>query len=111
MLFIVVLLAIVNNCEIVGGDDEKPIGAEKDMDYTMLAREAEMHKHDILNFLNQSHVKEQYRTLYKCLLSKLIEGKQAYYWLCLQHATRLVKDSKKQIKTYEHSFVIRSRCL
>lgn len=74
MLFKVLFLVIVNICSIFGDDEDKPIGATKEMDYTLLAGEAEMHKTDILGFLNQSHVREQYKTLYNCLLSKLNEG-------------------------------------
>lgn len=82
MQFKFLLLVIVNICDIYGEDEDKPIGATKEMDYTVLAGEAEKHKSDILDFLNQSHVREQYKTLYNCLLSKLIEGK-LYYCLCL----------------------------
>ncbi|KAJ8726723.1 hypothetical protein PYW08_015120 [Mythimna loreyi] len=69
----ILLLVIVNICDIFCEDDEKPIGAKKEMDYTILATEAERHKSDILDFLNQSHVREQYKSLYNSLLSKLIE--------------------------------------
>lgn len=79
MLLKVLLLVIVNICDIIG-DEKEPIGSTKELDYTLLAGEAEMHKSDILNFLNQTHVREQYKTLYNCLLSKLI-GKQVIYWL------------------------------
>uniref|UniRef100_A0A2A4JXN3 Peptidase S1 domain-containing protein n=1 Tax=Heliothis virescens TaxID=7102 RepID=A0A2A4JXN3_HELVI len=64
------LIVIVNVCNING--DETPIGSTKELDYTVLAGEAENHKSDILNFLNESSVREQYKTLYNRLLSELM---------------------------------------
>ncbi|XP_063823889.1 trypsin delta-like [Ostrinia nubilalis] len=60
----------------VCGEDTEVINAGKaaDIDYSDLAGEAERHKHEILKFLNQTRVQEKYKTMYKCLLSKLLES-------------------------------------
>ncbi|PZC80055.1 trypsin beta-like [Helicoverpa zea] len=73
MLFIALWIVVVTVCNI-NGDEETPIGSTKELDYTILAGEAETHKGDILNFLNESRVREQYKTLYNNLLSKLMDG-------------------------------------
>ncbi|KAL4704693.1 hypothetical protein ACJJTC_011477 [Scirpophaga incertulas] len=57
---------------MVCGKEEGKITAREEtgIDYTGLAGEAERHKNDILSFLNQSHVQEQYKTMYKFLLAE-----------------------------------------
>lgn len=65
MLTIIVISLVINvYCE------KGNLGT--DIDYTVIAGEAERNKHDILNFLNQSKVKEKYKDLYQCLLDKLL---------------------------------------
>lgn len=44
----------------------------KEIDYTVLAGQAEMHKADVLGFLNKTDVKEKYKMLYQCLLDSLL---------------------------------------
>lgn len=67
---ILFLLVVISVC----GEDSEVIKAGKaaDIDYSDIAGEAEIHKNDILTFLNQSRVQEKYKTMYKCLLSKLL---------------------------------------
>lgn len=73
MFYKVVIILI--NVLYINGEDKETIIATKDLDYTGLAGEAEIHKQDILSFLNEPHVRDQYKALYNCLLSKLM-GKQ-----------------------------------
>ncbi|KAL0883557.1 hypothetical protein ABMA27_015711 [Loxostege sticticalis] len=64
------LLVLISVC----GEETGMINAGKaaDIDYSDIAGEAERHKNDILKFLNQTRVQEKYKTMYKCLLSKLL---------------------------------------
>lgn len=71
MFYKVLIFCIINVFDTLG-EEKDPIGSSKELDYTVLAGEAEMHKSDILHFLNQSHIREQYKTLYNRLLSKLM---------------------------------------
>lgn len=80
MLSKVLILTFVTFVLSADERDKETIVATKDLDYSGLAGEAEMNKHDILSFLNQSHVREQYKNLYNCLLSKLM-GKTNYILL------------------------------
>lgn len=50
--------------------EEATLGIE--IDYSVIAEDAERNKDDILNFLNQSKVKEKYKTMYQSLLEKLL---------------------------------------
>lgn len=50
--------------------EEATFGIE--IDYSVIAEDAERNKDDILNFLNQSKVKEKYKTMYQSLLEKLL---------------------------------------
>lgn len=43
-----------------------------EVDYSELVGEAEMHKHNILKFLNETRVQLKYKTLFKNLLHKLL---------------------------------------
>lgn len=43
-----------------------------EVDYSELVGEAEMHKHNILKFLNETRVQVKYKTLFKNLLHKLL---------------------------------------
>lgn len=61
---VVISLVALVHCE------DRTLGSE--IDYSVIAGEAERNKHDILNFLNQSKVKEKYKKLYQCLLEKLL---------------------------------------
>lgn len=68
---ILFILLVLNS---ICGEETEVINAGKaaDIDYSGIAGEAERHKNDILKFLNQTRVQEQYKTMYKCLLSKLL---------------------------------------
>ncbi|XP_052751313.1 trypsin delta-like [Galleria mellonella] len=61
---------------VVSGKDTGVIltGEEAGIDYSDLAAEAERHKNDILNFLNQTRVREQYKAMFEFLLDKLTGG-------------------------------------
>ncbi|KAM3958215.1 LOW QUALITY PROTEIN: trypsin delta [Aphomia sociella] len=58
---------------LVSGEDTGVImsGTEVGIDYSDLAGEAERHKNDILNFLNLTRVRDQYKVMYEYLLEKL----------------------------------------
>lgn len=66
LFYVVLFIDTSSYCE----DIESVIGQE--IDYTALAGEAEKHKDDILSFLNQTSVRETYKSLYQCLLDKLL---------------------------------------
>ncbi|KAJ0179103.1 hypothetical protein K1T71_004815 [Dendrolimus kikuchii] len=72
MFFQVILLVL---CQIVTSD-KSSIEISKEIDYSDLAGEAEMHKGDLLNFLNQTEINNKYRELYNCLLAKLLDLKR-----------------------------------
>lgn len=42
------------------------------VDYSQLANEAEHHKYNILNFLNETRVQQIYKMLFKTLLQQLL---------------------------------------
>lgn len=70
MFKIILVIGIVILVLWVHCDDNVIVG--KEIDYSHIAGEAERNKDDILNFLNQSTVKEKYKTLYQILLKKLL---------------------------------------
>ncbi|KAH9645430.1 hypothetical protein HF086_014522 [Spodoptera exigua] len=94
MMLKVLLLVMVRVCGIIG--DDSTIESTKELDYTLLANEAERHKGDILNFLNQTHVREQYKALYNSLLSKLM-GERRFLLLLLEPADQLMSGSTRRI--------------
>lgn len=58
---------------IVRGESQNTIVSRTiEVDYSKLADEAEIHKYNILNFLNETRVQEMYKTLFEKLLQKLI---------------------------------------
>ncbi|XP_075972376.1 trypsin beta-like [Anticarsia gemmatalis] len=78
-----VLMVVSMYLSHVGGDiatedkDKDPIVPTKDLDYSVIAQEAEKHKSSILTFLNETHVIEKYRSRYNCLLKQLMEDQAA----------------------------------
>uniref|UniRef100_D9HQ21 Seminal fluid protein HACP002 n=1 Tax=Heliconius erato TaxID=33431 RepID=D9HQ21_HELEA len=58
---------------IVRGESQNTIVSRTiEVDYSKLADEAEIHKYNILNFLNETRVQEMHKTLFEKLLQKLI---------------------------------------
>ncbi|CAH2979497.1 unnamed protein product [Chilo suppressalis] len=66
LLFILLNMVLCEESEVITA------GEAAGIDYSDLAGEAERHKHDLLNFLNQTRVQEQYKLMYKCLLAELL---------------------------------------
>lgn len=74
MIFASLLILLVSVYCDVARDPlmSKDLVIGKEIDYGVLAGQAEIHKEDVLAFLNQTEVQEKYKKLYQCLLDKLL---------------------------------------
>ncbi|XP_060800687.1 trypsin-1 [Amyelois transitella] len=78
MLFLKCMTIISLN--FVHGAQEMAPKSTMEIDYSFLAGQAEKNKHDILNFLNRTSVRHQYKVLYQCLLEKILGGNREDTW-------------------------------
>lgn len=66
-----ILSAALLSASILKGDPDV-LDQTLDLNYTGLAGQAELNKNDVLSFLNQRDIREQYQILHETLLSKLV---------------------------------------
>ncbi|KAG7305220.1 hypothetical protein JYU34_009259 [Plutella xylostella] len=68
-----ILSAALLSASILKGDPDV-LDQTLDLNYTGLAGQAELNKNNVLSFLNQRDIREQYQILHETLLSKLVDS-------------------------------------